>query len=100
MRKSSKRRWGLAPILILLIALAAGGYYFWGMAPQTAAATEAPLQTARVRKGDISILVNGSGKLVSAARIELGFRSGGTVVSVSGAGRADGRGRRHPGRPR
>jgi RND family efflux transporter MFP subunit len=82
MRKSSKRRWGLAPIIILLLALAAGGYYFWGLAPQTAAATEVPLQTARVRSGDISILVNGSGKLVAAARIELGFRSGGTVVSV------------------
>ena len=82
MRKSSKRRWGLTPIILLLIALAAGGYYFWGLTPQTASATEAPLQTARVRKGDISILVNGSGKLLSAARIELSFRSGGTVVSV------------------
>jgi RND family efflux transporter MFP subunit len=82
MRKPSKPRWGLAPIFILLIALAAGGYYFWGLAPQTAAATEAPLQTARVRKGDISILITGSGKLVAAARVELGFRTGGTVVGV------------------
>ncbi|MEJ5224008.1 MAG: biotin/lipoyl-binding protein, partial [Anaerolineales bacterium] len=67
--------------LLVLAGAGAAAYYFY-FAPQTAAATEAPLQTARARKGDISIVVNGAGNLVATERIELGFRSGGTVVSV------------------
>jgi HlyD family secretion protein len=68
-------------IIIALIGLGAAAYYFY-FAPQTVVAEQAPLQTARVRKGDISITINGGGNLVTAARIELGFRTSGTVVSL------------------
>lgn len=79
MFKSKAFRW--IAVLLTLVGLGAAAYYFY-VTPQTAAAEETPLQTARARKGDISITINGAGNLVAAERIELGFRSGGTVVNV------------------
>jgi multidrug resistance efflux pump len=76
-----KKRWSLPLLFVLLAALGVVGYRLQTTS-QTAAATEAPLQTAKVRTGNLSITVNGSGNLVAAARVELGFRTGGTVVRV------------------
>lgn len=79
MFKNKTFRW--AVIFLVLIGLGAAAYYFY-FTPQTAAAEAAPLQTARARKGDISITINGAGNLIASTRVELGFRSGGTLVSV------------------
>lgn len=79
MFKNKTFRW--AVIFFFLIGLGAAAYYFY-FTPQTAAAEAAPLQTARARKGDISITINGAGNLIASTRVELGFRSGGTLVSV------------------
>ncbi|MDP1545940.1 MAG: efflux RND transporter periplasmic adaptor subunit [Anaerolineales bacterium] len=81
MQKLFKHRWSLPLLFVVISALFVGGYFF-SANPQTASATEAPLQTAKVRTGDISITINGSGNLVAAARVELGFRTGGTVINV------------------
>jgi HlyD family secretion protein len=81
MQKLLKHRWSLPLLFIVIAALSVGGYFFSNTS-QTTAATEAPLQTAKVRTGDLSITVNGSGNLVAATRVELGFRTGGTVVRV------------------
>jgi HlyD family secretion protein len=81
MSKSKKNPWVITGIIITLILAAGGAYYFWGM--PTAAAEAAPLQTAKARTGDLSILVSGAGNLVSASRVDLGFRTGGTVLEVA-----------------
>jgi len=81
MRNLLKKRWSLPLLFVLLAALGVLGYSLQKTS-QTAAATEAPLQTAKVRTGDLSITINGSGNLVAAARVELGFRTGGTVIRV------------------
>ncbi len=81
MSKSKKNPWLITGIIITLILAAGGAYYFWGM--PTAAAEAAPLQTAKARTGDLLIVVSGAGNLVSASRVDLGFRTGGTVLEVA-----------------
>ena len=80
MFKLKKNRWMLAGLVITLLLVGAGGYYWWSKPATTAAA--APLQTAKARTGDLSLVVSGAGNLVAASRVELGFRTGGTVVAV------------------
>lgn len=80
-RKSSKALWF---IFIFLILAAAGGYgyyqYFYLPSQQV---EEGPsYQTATARKGDIVLLASGSGTLIPAAELELGFESGGTLSAV------------------
>lgn len=82
MFKIKNKRWMMIGIVVVLLASAAGGYYFFGM-PSKAAAETAPLQTAKARTGDLSIVVSGAGNLVSASRVDLGFRAGGTVLAVN-----------------
>jgi multidrug efflux pump subunit AcrA (membrane-fusion protein) len=43
---------------------------------------EPPLQTATVRRGDIVIIASGSGQVVSAAEIDVGFNGGGEITDV------------------
>jgi len=75
-----KNRWVIPGIIVVLLLAAAGAYYYWSTKP--AAAVAAPLQTAKARTGDLSIVISGAGNLVSASRVDLGFRSGGTVIEV------------------
>ena len=82
MFKMKNKRWMIIGIVVALLASAAGGYYFFGM-PSKAAAETAPLQTAKARTGDLSIVVSGAGNLVSTSRVDLGFRAGGTVLAVN-----------------
>ncbi len=81
MSKSKNNPWLITGIIITLILAAGGAYYYWGK--PAAAAVAAPLQTAKARTGDLSIVVSGAGNLVSASRVDLGFRSGGTVLEVA-----------------
>ncbi len=77
-----KRTW-----LILIVALIAGGLvYAFTTANLTTAQSgaESPqVQTVTVRQGDIVISVSGSGNLLPAAELDLGFRSGGTLVELA-----------------
>ena len=74
-------------LLVFIAAAAAGGYYYYTeyyLPSQTAAAaTDTPLQTATVRRGDIVISAQGAGSLVPAAEVELGFDSGGTLTALT-----------------
>ncbi|MCX6077991.1 MAG: efflux RND transporter periplasmic adaptor subunit [Chloroflexi bacterium] len=80
MFKLKNNPWKIAGIVIVLFLAAAGAYYVWGMPAPTAEA--APLQTAKARTGDLSIVISGAGNLVAASRVDLGFRTGGTVMAV------------------
>jgi len=79
-RRSNKR--GLVfGIIVLLIA--AGGYAYYTQTAKAAQAPAAPvLQTAKVRTGDIRITATGAGTLTPVAELDLGFRTGGTLIEL------------------
>lgn len=72
-------------LLLILLAAAGGGYYYYQnlFLPSQAQAEADPLQTARVRQGDLTVSASGAGSLVPAQEAALGFRSGGVLVEVS-----------------
>ena len=75
----NKRAVGL--ILVLILALAVGGWYY--LRSRTPEPVSAPaLKTARVRTGDIVISASGSGTLVAAREANLGFKSSGRLVEI------------------
>ncbi len=80
MLKKKINRWAITGIVAVLLLASTGAYYIWGI--PTAKAEAAPLQTAKARTGDLSIVISGAGNLVSASRVNLGFRTGGTVQAV------------------
>ncbi len=75
----SKRFW-----LAVAIILVAGGIVAYATTARTtiAQSDEPALQTATVRQGDIVISASGSGNLLPAAELDLGFGSGGTLVEL------------------
>ncbi len=77
-----KRKLWIIPILTLLL-LGGGGYLaytrYFTRAEEPAAPT---LQTATVTQGDIVVTVDGSGELVPAVELGVGFRVGGTLSEV------------------
>ncbi len=75
---------------ILLISfvglLAAGGYAYYALVyspGQAAQASETPLQTTTVRRGDIVITAQGGGTLVPAVQLDLGFRTSGVLAELN-----------------
>lgn len=83
-KKKRQSRWLFIILPLVVIALAAGGWYILN---QRAAAAKAPttpvLQTAKVRTGDITITASGSGNLLPANETALAFRSGGVLAEVT-----------------
>jgi HlyD family secretion protein len=71
---------------IVVLALAAGGYYYYttrtAQQAEAAASSEADLQTAVARLGDLTILASGSGQVVPSAEISLGFDESGTLLEL------------------
>lgn len=81
-RKSSKALWFI--FIFLLLATAGGyGYYQYFYLPSQQVEEGPSYQTATARKGDIVLLASGSGTLIPAAELELGFENGGTLSTVS-----------------
>jgi HlyD family secretion protein len=67
-----------------LVALGAGGYYYYARVYLPAQVPAVPtLQTARVRTGDIRVTASGAGNLVPAAELDLGFRTSGVLAEVN-----------------
>ena len=80
-RRSGKRGWMLG--LVALFVIGTGGYLYYSQAAQAAQAPAAPvLQTAKVRAGDLRITASGAGTLTPAAELDLGFRTGGTLIEL------------------
>ena len=71
-------------LLIAVILVSGGGYYYYNNAyalPQES--VEESVRTTTVRQGDLVISASGSGELVPAEEVALGFTSGGVLSAVS-----------------
>ena len=74
-----RRRWIIAGVGVLVLSAIGYGIYVRYFGPAESA--EAPaLQTATVRRGDLTIPAAGRGSLVPQAEIDLGFRTSGTLA--------------------
>ncbi|MCA9898036.1 MAG: efflux RND transporter periplasmic adaptor subunit [Ardenticatenaceae bacterium] len=72
-------------VLIAVLILGSGGYYFYTQNLNTAAtesSEEADLQTAVARVGDIVVSATGAGDVIAAQELTLGFSSSGTMVEL------------------
>ncbi len=64
--------WGNKIKLILLAGLVGGGFYYWQKKQSTASSAGTnKLKTAVVEKGDIEVLVSGSGQVEAASQVDL-----------------------------
>lgn len=71
-------------ILVIVVALAAAGgyYYYTTVYAEPEEVVEETVQTSRVRRGDLVISASGSGQLISADDVNLGFTSGGVLSEL------------------
>ncbi len=77
-----RRRWRTLLIVVAALIIAAGGYAYYVRSQQAQTAAEPQLQTATVRTGSIVISATGSGTLVAADTMVLGFGTGGDVTQL------------------
>jgi RND family efflux transporter MFP subunit len=69
--------------LIVVLVAAGGGYYYYdGAYAQPEESVKEAVQSTRVRQGDLVISASGSGELVPADDVSLGFTSGGVLAEV------------------
>jgi multidrug efflux pump subunit AcrA (membrane-fusion protein) len=74
--------------IVLILALAGGGYFYFttrNAQDEATASAEAELQTAVARQGDLTITASGTGQVVPAAEISLGFAEAGTLLELNTA---------------
>ena len=81
MTKSSflRNKWFL--VILAIVAILAGGgawYYYSQVLPAQATPAEETIRTTRVRQGDLVITASGTGMLIPATEVDLGFPTGGT----------------------
>jgi HlyD family secretion protein len=69
-------------VAVVLGAVGIGYYYYSRYLPAQRSSAAEAIQTARVRRGNLIIAVSGSGTLVPAAEVDLGFSSGGVVTDL------------------
>ncbi|MFZ5821500.1 MAG: efflux RND transporter periplasmic adaptor subunit [Chloroflexota bacterium] len=67
--------------MAVLTVIAAGVYFAWPSA--NTEAVEPALQTAKVRTGDLAVTASGSGTVVPASEVDLGFRTSGVVSELN-----------------
>ncbi len=80
----SKRRLVIVILVVVALLAVGGGYvgYQYYTHAQTAAAQAPTMQTATVTRGNIRITASGSGDLLAAKEVAVGFASGGTLVEL------------------
>ncbi|HNS52146.1 MAG TPA: HlyD family efflux transporter periplasmic adaptor subunit [Anaerolineae bacterium] len=76
-----RTRWILIGLLLTVVA-GIGTWYYLTRYRASAEPAEPALQTARVRVGDITITASGSGTLLPARELALGFRTSGVLAEV------------------
>ncbi len=69
-------------ILLLLIGLGAGGYYFWQKNAQDVDETTNKPKTTKVERGSIFSIVDTTGKVVSLRDVEIKCKSSGQVIKL------------------
>jgi HlyD family secretion protein len=77
-----RRRWRTILIVVAALVIVGGGYAYYARTRQAQTAAEPQLQTATVRTGNIEISATGSGTLIAANTMVLGFGTGGDVTQV------------------
>ncbi len=72
-------------LAVLVVAIAAGAYYFITkqQAKTAAAASQPALQTATARQGNIILRASGTGTLIAAKSSSLGFKTSGTLIALN-----------------
>jgi len=78
----NRRPYRIALGAVLAAALLSSVYYLAIYSPRQAEATEPELQTAVVRRGDLTLYASGSGTLVAGKQAELGFGADGSVAAI------------------
>ena len=70
--------------LVALVVIISGGYYYYNhVHAQSEAPVKEVVKTTRVRRGDLVISASGSGKLIPADNVDLGFTAGGLLAEVN-----------------
>jgi RND family efflux transporter MFP subunit len=79
-----KQKRNLWLALLLVLALAAGGYWVYQQyfVPVETEESAAEVQTAVARRGDLVIYASAAGQVVPAAELSLGFSTGGTLSEL------------------
>ena len=82
-RKSRRSLWLIA-IVLAILAIAGGVYYYQTNVIQATAKAAAAntVKTAKVKKGDITITATGTANLVPVTQVGLAFRTGGQIVEM------------------
>lgn len=73
-------------IVAAVLLVAGGGYYYYSArqnAASAAVATEASMETAVASRGDLIISATGSGSVIPASKISLGFDEDGTLLELN-----------------
>jgi HlyD family secretion protein len=79
-------RWRLLILVLAIVALlvAGGGwYYYYQYLPAQRTNGEETIQTATVRRGSIVLSASGTGTLVAAAEVSLGFGTSGDLIDLT-----------------
>ena len=73
----------LSTLVILALLISGGGWYYFNQyIPTQAAPPEEAIKKIRVQQGDLTLSASGSGELVPAHEVALGFQAGGVLVEV------------------
>jgi HlyD family secretion protein len=77
-----KKRW-LVIVLVVVLVLGGGGYGYYRFTSTTAQAQEQPtLQTTQVTQGDVVVSADGSGNLLPAVEVDIGFQTSGLLKTL------------------
>ena len=85
LKDSRKRWWVILPGILILAAIGGLGYYGLIVRPaqQAAAAAQPVMQTSVVRRGNITLSASGTGALVAANQVNLGFGTSGKLIKLN-----------------
>ncbi len=79
-----KKWWVIVPGILILAAI--GGLLYYGLVvrpSQQTAATQPVMQTTVVRRGNITLSASGTGTLVAAHQVQLGFGTSGKLIKLN-----------------
>ena len=77
-----RSKWILSVVVIVLLAAGGVWYYYGQYLPAQAGPQTEMIRTAQVTQGDLVISASGSGELVPATEVSLGFQAGGTLAQL------------------
>ena len=83
-RKARRRNWLIFTIVVVLVAAGFSYYQFYYLPNQEIAVeTEAEMQTATIRRGDIVLYASGAGELIAAKKDKLSFTVSAEITEIN-----------------